>query len=103
VIEYHCKVTAYSGYKANEMPLSFTVDDNKLEVRDIICRWVEPEKDFFKVIADDDRVYTLSWNRKSDLWLIEKTLALIKSHRLERHGAPNLQQVKLIIRLKLES
>jgi len=66
------KVTAYSGYKANERPLYFTIDDQRLEVRDIICRWVEPEKDFFKVIADDNKVYTLSWNRKSDLWFIEK-------------------------------
>jgi hypothetical protein len=63
-------VTAYSGYKANEMPLSFTVDDKRHEVRDVISRWAEPEKDFFKVIADDGRKYTLSWNRKSDLWLI---------------------------------
>jgi hypothetical protein len=65
-------VNAYSGYKANERPLSFTIDDKRLEVRDLISRWAEPEKDFFKVIADDDKVYTLSWNRKSDMWLIEK-------------------------------
>ena len=71
----HCsKVTAYSGYKPNERPLSFTVDNQRLEVRDIICRWVEPEKDFFKVIADDDKEYTLSWNRESDLWFIETVL-----------------------------
>ncbi len=68
---YH-KVTAYAGYKANERPSSFTIDDQRLEVRDIISRWAEPDKDFFKVIADDGRVYTLSRNRKSDLWLIEK-------------------------------
>jgi len=74
VIRHYCKVTAYSGYKANERPLSFTIDDNMLEVRDIISRWAEPEKDFFKVIADDDKAYTLSWNRQSDLWLIEKIL-----------------------------
>ncbi|MFH2011749.1 MAG: hypothetical protein ABIJ37_03440 [Pseudomonadota bacterium] len=50
---YYTNVTAYSGYKANERPLSFTIDDQRLEVRDIVCRWAEPEKDFFKVIADD--------------------------------------------------
>jgi hypothetical protein len=66
-------MTAYSGYKANERPLSFAIDNQRLEVRDIICRWAEPEKDFFKVIADDDKVYTLSWNRKPDLWFIEKS------------------------------
>ena len=71
---YCHKVTAYSGYKANERPISFTIDDNRLEIKDIICRWAEPEKDFFKVIADDGKVYTLSRNRKSDLWFIEKIL-----------------------------
>jgi hypothetical protein len=97
---YYCKVVAYAGYKANERPLYFTIkptasnaldspgkpgddnlegldprssaDEQRHEVRDIISRWAEPEKDFFKVIADDGRVYTLSWHRKSDMWVIEK-------------------------------
>jgi len=34
VTKHYSKVTAYSGYKANERPLSFTVDNQKLEVRD---------------------------------------------------------------------
>ncbi|MFH2011743.1 MAG: hypothetical protein ABIJ37_03410 [Pseudomonadota bacterium] len=72
MIKHSCRVTAYSGYKANERPLSFTVDNQRLGVRDIVCRWSEPEKDFFKVIADDGKEYTLSWNRKSDMWLIEE-------------------------------
>lgn len=62
MIKHYSKVTAYSGYKANERPLSFTIDDQRLEIKDIICRWAEPEKDFFKVIADDDKAYTLGWN-----------------------------------------
>ncbi|SPD74430.1 conserved hypothetical protein [uncultured Desulfobacterium sp.] len=66
------KVTAYSGYKANERPLSFVVNDQRYEVRAIISIWAEPEKDFFKVISDDKKIYTLSWNRKLDLWLMEK-------------------------------
>jgi hypothetical protein len=72
VDRHYCKVTAYAGYKANERPLYFTVDDIRHEVRDIISRWAEPDKDFFKVVADDGRIYTLSWNRKSDIWIIEK-------------------------------
>lgn len=69
---HYPKVTAYSGYKANERPLSFTIDNQELEVRDIISMWKDPEKDYFKVLADDEKVYTLSWNRESDLWSIEK-------------------------------
>ena len=65
------KVTAYSGYKENERPLSFTSDDQRHEVRSIISGWAEPDKDFFKVIADDGRIYTLSWDRKSDQWIME--------------------------------
>jgi hypothetical protein len=100
VDRHYCKVTAYAGYKANERPLYFSIlptvsntyldspvkpgndglevlerrnnDEQRHEVRDIISRWTEPDKDFFKVIADDGRVYTLSWNRKSDMWIIEK-------------------------------
>jgi hypothetical protein len=70
--EHEIHVTAYAGYKANERLMSFVVDDQCLDVRDILSRWVEPDKDFFKVMADDDKIYTLSWNRKSDVWRIEK-------------------------------
>ena len=68
----YCKRTAYAGYKANERPLSITIDEQRHEIRYIISSWAEPEKDFFKVIADDGREYTLSWHRKSDMWVIEK-------------------------------
>jgi hypothetical protein len=68
---HYIKVTAYSGYKENERPISFIADDQRHEVRSIISRWAEPDRDFFKVIADDDGVYTLSWDRKSDQWFLE--------------------------------
>jgi hypothetical protein len=57
---HYCEVSAYAGYKANERPLYFTIDDQRLEFRDIISKWAEPEKDFFKVVEDDGRVYTLA-------------------------------------------
>ena len=72
MIGHYIKVTAYSGYKGNERPISFELGDQVHEVRDIISRWREPGKDFFKLITDDNNVYTLSWDRKSDMWLMEK-------------------------------
>jgi hypothetical protein len=70
--ELHRKiqVTAYSGYKANERPLSFVLDDKTLEVRDIIDRWYGVEHDYFKVLADDGAVYLLRWNRHRDIWFL---------------------------------
>ncbi|MEW6665605.1 MAG: hypothetical protein AB1512_10360 [Thermodesulfobacteriota bacterium] len=64
------EVTAYSGYKANERPLSFVLDDTTLEVRDIIDRWYGVDHDYFKVLASDGTVYLMRWNRVQDSWFL---------------------------------
>ncbi len=64
------EVTAYSGYKANERPLSLIIDGEKLLVREIIDRWYGPENDYFKVLGSDGRVYILKWHRLLDVWLL---------------------------------
>lgn len=69
------EVYAYSGYKANERPISFVVDDRKLEVSQIIDRWYGVDDDYFKVLAGDGKVYLLRWHRTLDAWYIEKVLA----------------------------
>ncbi len=49
------KVTSYSGYKDEESPLSFLIDDEKIGVVEILKKWIEEEqgsrkiKRFFKV------------------------------------------------------
>ena len=68
------EVVSYSGYKANERPISFIVDNRKVEVRDIIDRWYDAEHDNFKVLADDGKIYLLRWQRTSDLWFLEKVI-----------------------------
>ena len=68
------KVEAYSGYKANERPLCFFIDDLRLEVRDIIDRWYGEEDDYFKVLADDGKMYLIKWNRELDYWALERIL-----------------------------
>ena len=65
------EVIAYSGYKANERPLSFILDGRKLEITKIIERWCGEEEDNFKVIADDGKVYLLRWQRMLDSWSLE--------------------------------
>ena len=66
------EVGAYSGYKANERPLYFIVNDMRLEVKEIIDRWYGEEHDFFQVLADDGMVYLVSWHRTRDIWSLEK-------------------------------
>jgi hypothetical protein len=68
------EVTAYSGYKANERPLYFILDQKRLEVEKIVDRWYGMDHDYFKVLADDGRQYLLRWHRSSDCWYLEKTV-----------------------------
>jgi hypothetical protein len=66
------EVVAYSGYKANERPISFIVDNREVEVMDIIDRWYDADYDNFKTLGDDGKIYLLRWQRTSDLWFLEK-------------------------------
>ena len=66
------EVAAYSGYKANERPLYFVVDQQKFQVAKVLDRWYGQDYDYFKVLADDGQAYTLKWHRYLDVWFILK-------------------------------
>jgi hypothetical protein len=68
------EVAAYSGYKANERPLYFVLDQKKLAVVDVVDRWYGEEHDYFKVLADDGKVYLIRWHRLQDLWFLVKII-----------------------------
>jgi hypothetical protein len=74
------QVIAYSGYKANERPLYFIMDGRKLEVTELIDRWYGEEEDYFKVMADDGKVYLLRWQRVLDLWFVVKVVEKLGKH-----------------------
>jgi hypothetical protein len=63
-------VMGYSGYKANERPLSFEVEGLKHRVTSIADRWYGEDADYFKVVADDGKVYLIKWNRSVDRWFL---------------------------------
>ncbi len=73
-------VVAYSGYKANERPLYLIVDQQRLEVEKTLDTWYGEEHDYFKVLADDGKVYLLKWHRFLDMWFIEKILERLGKH-----------------------
>jgi len=64
------KVNAYSGYRVNERPMSFSLGNSKIDIIKIIYQWTEPEKDFFIVQGNDRLFYTLFWDRGKDIWTI---------------------------------
>jgi hypothetical protein len=74
------EVVAYSGYKANERPLYLVLDEQRLEVKKTLDTWYGVEHDYFKVLADDGKVYLLKWHRFLDMWFIEKILERLGKH-----------------------
>ena len=66
-------VSCYSGYKANERPVSFTFREHKLTIERIVDRWYGTGGDnFFKILAGDKKFYLLKYNQDNDLWSMEK-------------------------------
>ncbi len=53
------EVDCYSGYKADERPVRFRLEGKQYRVTEVLDQWREPDSTFFKVRADDGRIYLL--------------------------------------------
>ena len=69
------EVECYSGFKANERPVAFTYQGERLEIQEIVDRWYEggldssrPVIDYSKVRAVDGKVYLLRYQSELDAW-----------------------------------
>jgi hypothetical protein len=71
-------VKTYSGYKADEYPKSFLMDNVRYTVMDIEDRWYDPDYSCFKVFADDGNRYILKNDAKTDEWYLMKCKAVQK-------------------------
>ncbi len=73
------EVRCLDGYRANERPLSFLLDESEIEVHTIIEAWREPDYLCFKVETRDGRVYELRHHEYEDFWQVRESV------RLETH------------------
>ena len=84
-------VECYSGYKADERPLRFTLarpgksdaapgtpDDpahrpapRTHEVKEVLDQWYGPGYQCFKVLADDGNLYILRHDQREDIWTLD--------------------------------
>jgi hypothetical protein len=70
-------VTAYAGYRSEELPRSFVLEGKKISVLEIISRWVEEAVDgrqqrrCFRVKGDDGFTYLLSCVEQTGEWYLE--------------------------------
>ena len=65
------RVNAYSGYKANERPLSFCLDEEAHVVALIEDCWHDPGAEYFKVRTTGGKVFLLRYDRREDEWTLQ--------------------------------
>lgn len=65
------QVQCYAGYKANERPLSFTLQGRKFMVEEILDQWYGIDYTYFKLRADDKNLYILKCDETTDEWSLE--------------------------------
>lgn len=70
------QVNCYSGYKANERPKEFTFRGRNHKVLDLLDRWYGVSDSYFKVLAEDSRIYLLRYDHDNDKWTLEKIVGL---------------------------
>lgn len=68
MVKVSIKVQTYSGYKADERPVSFTVANRRFEVREILDQWQGMDHTYFKLITDDGNLYIIRHDKESDEW-----------------------------------
>lgn len=68
------RVECYAGRKANERPTSLWIGDEKKVVENIIDQWAGEDHDYFKLLADDHKVYLIRYDRRADFWALEKVM-----------------------------
>ena len=72
------QVKCYSGFKANERPLSFIISGREFSVMDIEGSWYEEgetsgeRRVCFRVRADDGDLYLLSCDEKRGDWVLRR-------------------------------
>lgn len=65
------EVETYSGYRADERPLRFTLDSESHEIAEVESRWRSPDAACFRVRTREGRRCLLRHDPRSDTWSCE--------------------------------
>ena len=64
-------VDAHSGYKANERPRQFTLDEVVYEIDAVLDQWYEPLATYFKVQSTEGKTYLLRYDEEAVEWTLQ--------------------------------
>jgi hypothetical protein len=62
------RVECYAGYRGEQEPTAFWLGERRIDVLEIVDRWLHPEHRYFKIRAPDARHYVLRHDERSGEW-----------------------------------
>ena len=62
------RVECYAGYRGEESPRRFFLHQRKVEVLEILDRWLAPDHRYFKLKGDDGAVYIIRHDVARNQW-----------------------------------
>jgi hypothetical protein len=61
-------VDCYAGYRGEEIPRYIKTANNKIEVVQVVDRWLAPDHRYFKLLGDDEATYIIRHDSVSGQW-----------------------------------
>ena len=61
-------VDCYAGYRGEETPRYIKMANNKIEVVEVLDRWLAPDHRYFKILGDDEATYIIRHDSVSRRW-----------------------------------
>jgi hypothetical protein len=62
------RVDCYAGYRGEETPRFIRLADNKIEVIQVLDRWLAPDHRYFKLLGDDEATYIIRHDSGFEQW-----------------------------------
>lgn len=61
-------VECYAGYRAEETPQRLRIGERRVEVTDVLDRWLTPGHRYFKLRGDDGGIYIVRHDAAEAFW-----------------------------------
>lgn len=62
------RVDCYDGYRGEQTPRCIKMADNKIEVIEVLDRWLAPDHRYFKLLGDDAAIYIIRHDSVTGQW-----------------------------------
>ena len=65
------RVECYSGYRADQRPIRFTLRGHVFEIVEVQDQWYSPGAVYFRVRAEDGDYFVLRHDEAQDVWSLD--------------------------------